>query len=214
MIYLGVTNALVRVIRCHGVAGVCLSYQRSIPIAQRTRSPRNNSRGRYQDRTRVNEQIRAREVRVIGGDGEQLGIMAVPDALRLSDEQNLDLVEVAPNADPPVCRMMDYGKYLYEKQKREREARKSQKQVEIKELRLRPKTDTHDVDVVVRKIQKFMKEDAKVRVRVRFRGREIVHQEVARDMLQGIANNVSEVAEIETRPKMEGRSMIMVLSPA
>ncbi len=140
--------------------------------------------------------------------------MSVPDALRTADEQNLDLVEVAPNADPPVCRMMDYGKYLYEKQKREREARKSQKQVEIKELRLRPKTDTHDVDVVVRKIQKFMKEDAKVRVRVRFRGREIVHQEVAREMLQGIADNVSGVAEIETRPKMEGRSMIMVLSPA
>ena len=162
----------------------------------------------------MNQQIRAREVRVIGGDGEQLGIMSVPDALRVAEEQDLDLVEVAPNADPPVCRMMDYGKYLYEKQKREREARKSQKQVEIKELRLRPKTDEHDVNVVVRKIQKFMKEEAKVRVRVRFRGREIVHQEVARDMLQGIANDVSEVAEIETRPKMEGRSMIMVLTPA
>lgn len=140
--------------------------------------------------------------------------MSVPDALRVAEEQNLDLVEVAPNAEPPVCRMMDYGKYLYEKQKREREARKSQKQVEIKELRLRPKTDEHDVNVVVRKIQKFVKDDAKVRVRVRFRGREIVHQEVAREMLDGIAANVSEVAEIETRPKMEGRSMIMVLAPA
>jgi translation initiation factor IF-3 len=166
-----------------------------------------------QDNTRVNDGIRAREVRVIGADGEQLGIMPVREALAIADEKELDLVEVAPNASPPVCRLMDYGKYLYEKQKRDRESRKSQKQIEIKEVRLRPKTDEHDIQVVLSKIRKFAREGAKTRVRIRFRGREIYHPEVAMQIMQRIADDVSEIATVEARPTLDGRSMVMVLAP-
>ena len=166
-----------------------------------------------QDNTRVNRGIRAREVRVIGADGQQLGIMSTRDALAVAEENELDLVEVAPNANPPVCRLMDYGKYLYEKQKRERESRKAQKQIEIKEVRLRPKTDEHDIQVVLTKIRKFAKEGAKVRVRIRFRGREIYHPEVAQELMERVANEMSEIVTVESRPMLDGRSMVMLLSP-
>lgn len=169
---------------------------------------------RTSDGTRVNDQIRAREIRVISATGEQLGIMPVAQALQLAEEQDLDLVEVAPNANPPVCRMMDYGKYLYEKQKRERESRKAQKQIEIKEVRLRPKTDEHDIQVVLTKIRKFAKEGAKIRVRIRFRGREIAHPEVARDLMKRVAEEVADVVAVEAFPSLDGRSMIMVLAPS
>jgi len=153
-------------------------------------------------------------VRVIDPDGKQLGIMSPRKAIQLAEEKELDLVEVAPNANPPVCRMMDYGKYLYEKQKREREARKAQKQVEIKEVRLRPKTDEHDIQVVLKKIRKFVDDGDKVRVRIRFRGREIAHPDVARNLMKRVAEDVSEVATVESNPSFEGRSMIMILAPA
>ena len=169
---------------------------------------------RTSDGTRVNDQIRAREIRVISATGEQLGIMPVAQALQLAEEQDLDLVEVAPNANPPVCRMMDYGKYLYEKQKRERESRKAQKQIEIKEVRLRPKTDEHDIQVVLTKIRKFAKEGAKIRVRIRFRGREIAHPEVARDLMKRVSEEVADVVAVEAYPSLDGRSMIMVLAPS
>jgi len=150
---------------------------------------------------------------VIGPDGEQLGILPVQEALQLAQERDLDLVEVAPNAKPPVCRLMDYGKYLYERQKREREARKAQKQVEIKEVRLRPKTGEHDIQVVLRKARKFLEDGQKVKVRIRFRGREIVHSNVARDLMRRVAEELADVAVVESPPKMEGRSMIMILAP-
>ena len=169
---------------------------------------------RTSDGTRVNDQIRAREIRVISATGEQLGIMPVAQALQLAEEQDLDLVEVAPNANPPVCRMMVYGKYLYEEQKRERESRKAQKQIEIKEVRLRPKTDEHDIQVVLTKIRKFAKEGAKIRVRIRFRGREIAHPEVARDLMKRVAEEVADVVAVEAFPSLDGRSMIMVLAPS
>ncbi len=139
--------------------------------------------------------------------------MLTRDALTVAEENELDLVEVAPNANPPVCRLMDYGKYLYEKQKRERESRKAQKQIEIKEVRLRPKTDEHDIQVVLTKIRKFAKEGAKVRVRIRFRGREIYHPEVAQELMERVAQDVSEVVTVEARPILDGRSMVMLLSP-
>ncbi len=166
-----------------------------------------------QDSTRVNRAIRSREVRLIGADGQQLGIMPTREALAIAEEQELDLVEVAPNADPPVCRLMDYGKYLYEKQKRERESRKSQKQIEIKEVRLRPKTDEHDIQVVLSKIRKFAKEGAKIRVRIRFRGREIFHPEVAQELMNRVASEVEDVVSVEGRPQLDGRSMVMLLAP-
>jgi len=167
-----------------------------------------------QDSTRVNRAIRAREVRLIGGDGQQLGIMPTREALSIAEEQELDLVEVAPNAEPPVCRLMDYGKYLYEKQKRERESRRAQKQIEVKEVRLRPKTDEHDIQVVLTKIRKFAKEGAKIRVRIRFRGREIYHPEVAQELLDRVAHDEQDVVTVEARAILDGRSMVMVLAPS
>ena len=151
---------------------------------------------------------------MIDKSGEQLGILSIRDALAIATEKELDLVEVAPNADPPVCRLMDYGKYLFEKQKRERESRKAQKQIEIKEVRLRPKTDEHDIQVVLTKIRKFAKEGAKIRVRIRFRGREIAHPEVARDLMKRVSEEVADVVAVEAYPSLDGRSMIMVLAPS
>ena len=142
-----------------------------------------------------------------------IGVVPMRDALAKAREQGLDLVEVAPNADPPVCRMMDYGKFLYEKAKRERKARKAQKSVDVKEIRLRPKTGEHDVDFKVRDAERFLKQGYKVKVRVWFRGREITYPEIGRVLLQGFATRLSEVAEIESSPRMEGRSMLMILSP-
>lgn len=173
----------------------------------------NSLKTSVQDSTRVNRAIRAREVRLIGADGQQLGIMLTRDALATAEELELDLVEVAPNAEPPVCRLMDYGKYLYEKQKRERESRKLQKQIEVKEVRLRPKTDEHDIQVVLTKIRKFAKEGAKIRVRIRFRGREIYHPEVAQELLDRVANDASDVTVVEARAILDGRSMVMLLAP-
>ena len=164
--------------------------------------------------TRVNHQIRAREVRVIDGDGTQLGVMSSRDALSLAMQRELDLVEVAPNANPPVCRLMDYGKYLYEKQKRERESRKAQKQIEIKEIKLSPRTDEHDIQVALTKIRKFAKDGAKTRVRIRFKGREMAHPEVAQELLKRVAEEVKDITTVESMPTLDGRSMIMLLTPS
>ena len=161
----------------------------------------------------MNNQIRAREVRVIDAEGEQLGVMHIRQAIDVANERELDLVEVAPNANPPVCRLMDYGKYLYEKQKRERESRKAQKQVDVKEVRLSPKIGEHDVQVALTKIRKFAKEGDKIRVRIRFRGREIHHPEVAQELLKRVATEVEDITSVEAMPNMDGRSMIMVLAP-
>jgi translation initiation factor IF-3 len=157
--------------------------------------------------------IRVREVRVIDDQGEQLGVLPTQQALRMAFERNLDLVEVAPNAAPPVCRMLDFGKYQYEKQKREREARKTQKVIEVKEIRLRPRTGEHDVDVKVRRTVSFLEDGSKVKVAVRFRGREITHPEIARDLLAEFAVKVGDAGFIEVRPSMEGRNLFMLLSP-
>ena len=164
-------------------------------------------------RYRLNEGIRAREVRLVGQEGI-VGVIPMREALALAREKGLDLVEVAPNADPPVCRMMDYGKFLYEKSKRERKARRAQKMVEVKEIRLRPKTGEHDVGFKVRDAERFLQQGCKVKVRVRFRGREITYPEIAHVLLQGFAERLSEVAVIESSPRMEGRSMLMILGPS
>lgn len=140
--------------------------------------------------------------------------MPIREALTLAGERDLDLVEVAPNADPPVCRLMDFGKYLYEKQKRERESRKAHKQIEVKEVQLGPKTDEHDIQVVINKIRKFAKDGAKIRVRVKFKGREIYHPEVGQELLQRVAADVAADATVESMPAFEGRSLIMMLTPA
>jgi translation initiation factor IF-3 len=142
-----------------------------------------------------------------------LGIMHIREALAVAREHDLDLVEVAPHADPPVCRLLDYGKYLYERTKKEKEARKAQKTREIKEIRLRPKTGEHDVAHKVRDARRFLEEGSKVKVRVRFRGREITHPEVARDLLKRIAADLEDAGHVEQQPRLEGRTMLMILSP-
>lgn len=157
--------------------------------------------------------IRAKEVRVIDVDGAQIGIMPIREALRLAEEKNLDLVEVAPNANPPVCRIMDFGKFRYEQSKRERENRKKQRVIDVKEIRFSPKIDTHDFQVKVKSAQKFLKDGDKVKVTVRFRGREIIHNELAKDLLLQLAKSVEDIAVIERVPKMEGRSLVMILAP-
>jgi len=164
-------------------------------------------------RTRINEQIRAPQIRVIDETGKQLGVITPAEAMHLARERELDLVEVSPNAKPPVCRLIDYGKYQYEQTKRERQARKAQKQVEIKEVRLRPKTSDHDTDVRVRQARKFLESGAKVKVRLRFRGREIQHPQVALKILRDFADQLADISEVEIRPNMEGRSLLMILAP-
>lgn len=152
-------------------------------------------------------------MRVIGDDGRQLGVMTRTEALAMARELNTDLVEVAPQADPPVCRLMDFGKFQYERAKKEREARKAQKEVEVKEIRLRPKTGEHDIEVVLRRARKFLQDGSKVKARVRFRGREITHPEVAEELLRRVAHDLQDVADIEKAPGMEGRSLLMILIP-
>lgn len=161
---------------------------------------------------RINEEIRAKEIRVVSSEGEQLGIMAVKDALKLAMEKELDLVEVAPTAKPPVCRIMDYGKYRYEQSKREREARKKQRIIEVKEIRMTPKIEEHDFQVKVKAVQKFLKDGDKVKAMIRFRGREIVHAELGRTLLMQLFESVRDHAIIEREPKIEGKNMIMILS--
>ncbi len=161
----------------------------------------------------MNQQIRVREVRLIDDEGNQLGILPIQEALNLAFERSLDLVEVAPNAVPPVCRLLDYGKFQYEKQKKDREARKAQKIIEIKEIRLRPRTGEHDLDTKVRQAVSFLEDGSKVKVAVRFRGREITHPEIARDQLAEFSEKVGAAAIIELQPLMEGRNLFMLLSP-
>jgi translation initiation factor IF-3 len=152
-------------------------------------------------------------LRVIDSDGKQLGILPRREALRLAEERALDLVEVAPNANPPVAKLMDFGKYQYERAKREREARKSVKKVEVKEVRLRPKTDEHDVNFKVRQARSFLQSGAKVKVRMRFRGREIYNLDVAKKQFDHFAAELADVGTVEQRPSFEGRTMLMIMAP-
>ncbi len=162
---------------------------------------------------RVNRYIRAREVRLIGPDGTNHGVVPLAEALRIAEEAELDLVEVSPNARPPVCRVMNFGKFIYERNKKEREARKAQKRVELKEIRLRPKTNEHHRGFKVRDARKWLEAGMKVKVTVQFRGREITYPEIALEDLQEIAEELSDVAVVEHRPNLEGRRMIMILAP-
>lgn len=162
---------------------------------------------------RVNGQIRVREVRVIDQDGEQLGILPIHQAMAVAQERDLDLVEVAPNARPPVCRIMDYGKFRYEQSKREREARRKQKVLTLKEVRMSPKIDTHDLQIKMRSAERFLKDGDKVKITVRFRGREIVHADMARQKLTELASELKNICIVERPPRLEGRHMIMILAP-
>jgi translation initiation factor IF-3 len=166
------------------------------------------------DRQRVNNRIRAREVLLIDEEGTRVGVISLREALALAEERGLDLVEVAPNAVPPVCRILDYGKFRYEQTKKEREARKHQKQAELKEVRLKPKTDDHDLEIKAKQARKFLLAGDKVKFTVRFRGREMAHPDIGREMLEQIAEELRDVATVEQRPLMEGRALSLLLAPS
>jgi len=163
---------------------------------------------------RVNESIRVKEVRLIGADGDNVGVVATEEARRMAQDAGLDLVEVAPNADPPVCRIMDFGKFVYERTKKEREARKAQTKIEVKEIRLRPKTNVHHRSFKVRDARRWLEDGMKVKVRIRFRGREIDYLDLALTDLKEVAEELSDVAMVEQAPALEGRSMLMILAPS
>nr|WP_315899528.1 translation initiation factor IF-3 [Roseovarius atlanticus] len=161
----------------------------------------------------MNDKIRVPEIRLIGADGENVGVVTPERAMGMAEEAGLDLVEISPNANPPVCKIMDYGKYKYEQQKRESEARKKQKVIEVKEVKFRPNTDTHDYDVKMRNVFRFLENGDKVKITLRFRGREMAHQDLGRDLLQRVAEDIKEIGKVENMPKMEGRQMIMIIAP-
>jgi len=164
-------------------------------------------------RARRNEEIEAGEVRVINDDGEQLGVMPLPDALEKAKEFSLDLVEVSPNAEPPVCRIMDFGKFVFEQNKKSQSAKRKQKQSQVKEIKFRPGTDKGDYDVKMRKLREFLEQGDKTKVTLRFRGREMAHQELGAQLLARVRDDLAELGTVEQMPQMEGRQMIMVIGP-
>jgi translation initiation factor IF-3 len=162
---------------------------------------------------KINDAIRAREVRLIDETGQNVGVVSKFDALARAEEAGLDLVEVSPDAEPPVCKILDFGKFKYQEQKKAAEARKHQKVVEIKEIKMRPGIDDHDYDVKMRAIKRFFEEGDKVKVTLRFRGREMAHQHLGMDVLVRVKNDVEPIAKVESEPRFEGRQMVMVLAP-
>ena len=165
------------------------------------------------DSLRINEEIHIREVRVTSATGEQLGVMLTREALHMAEEQHLDLVEVAPKAKPPVCRIMDFGKYRYEQQKREKEAKKKQKVISIKEVKLRPNIEQHDFDVKLKNALRFVEEGNKVKVTIMFRGRELSHPELGKEVLSRVAEKLGGLVSIERNAKLEGKNMTMIVAP-
>jgi translation initiation factor IF-3 len=165
------------------------------------------------DGPRINREIRAREVQLIDAEGHNRGIVQAPEAQQLADEAGLDLVEIVPTADPPVCKILDYGKFRFLEQKKAAEARKKQKVVEIKEIKLRPGIDDHDYGVKMRSVRRFFEEGDKVKVTLRFRGREMAHQELGYKLLERVRSETLPFAKVETEPSIEGRQMVMILAP-
>lgn len=162
----------------------------------------------------MNADITDNEIRLIGADGENVGVVSPQIGMDMAKEAGLDLVEISPNAKPPVCKVMDFGKYKYEQAKRESEARKKQKTIEIKEIKFRPNTDTHDYEVKLRSIRKFLEAGDKVKVTLRFRGREMAHQQLGLQLLHRVRDDVEDIGSIESMPKLEGRQMMMMVNPA
>ena len=161
----------------------------------------------------MNDQINVREVRLIDQDGENHGVVETRDAIERASDAGLDLVEVSPTASPPVCKILDFGRYKYEMQKRANEARKKQKTIDVKEIKMRPNIDDHDYNVKLKSIQKFLNEGDKVKVTMRFRGREMAHQDLGQKLLEKVRDEVADQAKVESSPKVEGRQMIMVIAP-
>ncbi len=186
-----------------------ITIQRTTTIARRP----HNAPPQRETGPRINDRIRSPEIRLIGADGENVGVVTPARAMQMAEEAGLDLVEISPNAEPPVCKIMDFGKFKYEQQKREAEARKKQHIIEIKEIKFRPGTDTHDYDVKMRSVLKFLEEGDKVKVTLRFCGREMAHQELGLELLHRVAADVGEAGKIESMPRLEGRQMVMMVTP-
>ncbi|MGE5548235.1 MAG: translation initiation factor IF-3 [Solirubrobacterales bacterium] len=165
------------------------------------------------DGPRVNREIDVRSIRLVGADGEMIGVVSLREGLAMAEEAGLDLVEVSPNADPPVCKILDYGKFKYEVQKKKNEAKKKQKVIEVKEIKLRPNIDDNDYGVKMRAMKKFLEEGDKVKVTLRFRGRELAHQDLGMKVLERVRGELEELGKVEQHPKMEGRQMVMVIAP-
>ena len=165
------------------------------------------------DGPRINEEIRVREIHLIDAEGHNLGNVTIADALAKAQEAGLDLVEISPNATPPVCKLLDFGKYKYQEQKKQAEARKKQKVIEIKEIKMRPMIDDHDYDVKMKAIRRFFEEGDKVKITLRFRGREMAHQELGQLLLDRVKKDTVEIAKVESEPRFEGRQIVMVLAP-
>ena len=185
------------------------NHQRTTVIARRP----HNAPPQRETGPRINDRIRAPEIRLIGADGENVGVVTPARAMQMAEEAGLDLVEISPTAVPPVCKIMDFGKFKYETQKREAEARKKQKIIEIKEVKFRPGTDTHDYEVKMRSVMRFLEDGDKVKVTLRFRGREMAHQGLGLELLNRVAADVGEAGKIESMPKLEGRQMVMMIGP-
>ncbi|MFC7332537.1 translation initiation factor IF-3 [Rhodocista pekingensis] len=175
--------------------------------------PTPQDREPQRDGPRINREINVRSVRLIDQNGDMVGVVSLRDALISAEEAGLDLVEVSPNADPPVCKILDYGKFKYEAQKKANEARKKQKIIEVKEVKLRPNIDDHDYDIKMRNMRRFLEEGDKVKVTMRFRGREMAHQDLGMNILVKVRDTLDDLAKVEQMPKLEGKQMIMVLAP-
>ena len=186
-----------------------IGHKRSNAIARRP----HNAPPQRDTGPRTNERIRVSEIRLIGPEGENIGVVPPSVGMQMAQDAGLDLVEISPNAAPPVCKVMDLGKYKYEMQKREAEARKKQKVIEVKEIKFRPGTDTHDYDVKMRSVLKFLEGGDKVKVTLRFRGREMAHQDLGLELLHRVRDDVGEAGKVETMPKLEGRQMVMMIAP-
>ena len=177
------------------------------------RRPHNAPQQTRNSGPRVNEQVVCTEIRLIGAEGENVGLITPENALNMATEIGLDLVEISPNAEPPVCKIMDFGKYKYEQQKKESEARKKQKTIEVKEIKFRPNTDTHDYEVKMRSVNKFLDNGDKVKITMRFRGREMAHQELGRQLLERVSEDTQNIGKIDSIPKLEGRQIVMIINP-
>jgi translation initiation factor IF-3 len=189
---------------------ISVNSRKDATIARR---PHNAPQPNRDTGPRINDRIRSPEIRLIGADGENVGVVTPARAMQMAEEAGLDLVEISPNAEPPVCKIMDFGKFKYEQQKKEAEARKNQKVIEIKEIKFRPGTDTHDYDVKMRSVVKFLAEGDKVKVTLRFRGREMAHQELGLELLNRVASDVGDKGKVESMPRLEGRQMVMMIGP-
>lgn len=174
---------------------------------------RNLTIAKQEKRNRLNDDITASEVRLIGVDGEQVGVVSIEEAMEAARNARLDLVEIVPNAEPPVCRIMDYGKHVFEQKKQKQAAKKKQKQVQVKEMKFRPRTDSGDYAIKLRNLRRFLENGDKAKVTMRFRGREHAHRELGLEVLERIEKDLEEIAQVEQRPAMEGRQMVMVLAP-